>query len=137
MKLAAFVKKANILLQEAIKDSSMGCHNKAVSTFWFSIEQLLRAITYFYKRVTYEKPGKLISMFSTLPCGKNKKIVTALNTLYNLRRLVDHTTGIIDYERFLRARQLARTIFEYLLPILEKIGTDTKDLKETLNKLPY
>ncbi len=135
MRLTAFVEKAYILLQEAIKDVSMECYNKAVSTFWFSIEQLLRAIVYFYKRITYERSGKLISAFSSLPYGKDTEVLTAINTLYNLRILADHTTKIINRERFLRAMRLTHTALEYLLPILEKIGVDTKDLRKCLTEL--
>jgi len=136
MKLAAFVEKANVLLWEALKDFSMGCYNKAVSAFWFSIEQLLRAIIYFYKRSVYERSGKLIGVFSSLPYGRNKEIIVSLNTLYNLRRIADHTPRIIDKKKLYHVTQLVCVIVEYLTQILEKIGISTEDLKETISKLP-
>jgi len=54
------LKKSQVFLSEAIKDKEIGCYNKCVSSLWFAIENILKAILLKRKGSYSKRVGKLI-----------------------------------------------------------------------------
>ena len=95
------LKKSQILLTEAIKDEKIGCYNKCISSLWFAIENLLKAIILRRKGSYPKKIGKLIAIMvqEIKSLNGDKIIIKYLRELYSDRKDIDHGLLIISKKR--------------------------------------
>jgi len=125
--------KTKRLIKELADEIRMGHVYKTIASLWEVLELLLRAITYESKRVTYESPGKLISVFAELFPQVYKPpqpVISALNTLYNLRKKAVHKAVILNEDSVYEAKLSFCNAIHTLLEILEKEGYNMSAIRE-------
>ena len=128
-----------ILLFNEIKDEAHKKHiHKAISSLWMIIELILRAIIFRYKHATYDRPGKLISVFSRsiLPIiNISEDITPKLNSLYDLRKRTLHRTDIMGSRELRKALMLFCHILNLLSSELKQINPNIRKLLTDAEKL--
>jgi len=139
MKIKNYVKKAAIFINEAIIDLLNGCYLKAVSALWFSIESLLRCITWFYSGKLYESTRKLIHEFGRSIIKKYLKHYTwlpsMLNQLHVLRINVDHKHVVYNKDDVKKILFIYFKVMDAILKISKSIGFDVSYVETNYNKL--
>jgi len=126
------IRKAILLLNE-VKDEICEKHtHKIISTLWIIIELLLRAIIFHYKHVTYDKPGKLISVLgrAILPIINIDDIIPRLNTLYDLRSRTVHRSDIMGSKELRKALMLFCHILNVLSDELRSLYPNIEEMLE-------
>ena len=73
------LKKAKAVLDEVIEEDESHPYKQIVG-IWEALEQIIRAVIYAYRHVTYEKPQKLINMLPKLVKRARKKETDSRNT---------------------------------------------------------
>jgi len=132
------LKKAVILFNEIRYEVSEEHVHKVISILWAIIELFLRAIVYRYKHTTYDKPGKLISVFdkSILPIiGVSEDIVSKLNSLYNLRRRTVHRPDIMGFKELRKGLTLFCQITDILSNELKRLNPSIEKALRSLREL--
>ncbi len=117
-----YLRKAEILLDEAEKDLTFGCFNKAVSAYWFAIEALIRSILLKHRRRIYEREGRLISEFRKFLLEVKPEyvvLINDINSIYAMRKIADHKSKIIEKERAKKISTKAKYIFSRLLLLVK------------------
>jgi len=94
MKYEKYLRKLEVMFLELLKDIEQKCYNKAISSFWFTVELLLRLIIFKVKGATFERSGKLINVMNKYvikPFFPDlADVINKLNRLYIYRRNADH-----------------------------------------------
>jgi len=111
-----YVRKAEELFREAKKDLDIGCFNKAVSTFYFSIESLANAILFKYGQRVRGFRGRI----NTIAILVSKKVAKDMLYLYELRVLADHKEDLMSKEMAYGAFKIAEKLYSELKRFLER-----------------
>jgi len=128
-------KKAKSVLEEIIEEEETHPYKQIVG-IWEVIEQLLRAIIYAYRKVTYEKPQKLISMLPRLvKKARNKELIISLQKAYAKRKRIVHKSNIPDKAKLEEMKTEFCFAAQRLLNILRDKGCEVKDLLKGMELL--
>ena len=120
-----YIRKFKILLEEAEKDFINGCYNKTVSSLWFSIEALIRAILIRTQGWVPERTGKLISVFGVFLKRKFPSeiyLIKDLSRLYVHRSNVDHGRKVYDKKTVQSLYIRAKNIISKLRNIAQRLN---------------
>ena len=124
-------KKVLLLFGEVKEEIDKEHPHKTILALWAIIELFLRALVYRYKRATYDRPGKLISVFSRsiLPLIRVKEdIVLKINVLYDLRKRAAHRPDIMGSKELEKAWRLFCQIIDFLLRELKRMFPKVEDI---------
>ena len=124
------LEKAKAVLREIVEEGDAHPYKQIVG-IWEIIEQLLRAIIYTYRKVTYEKPQKLISMLPRLvKKARSKELIAALQKAYAKRRSIVHRSNIPDKTGLETMKTEFCFVVQRLLDILGDKGYGADLLRE-------
>ncbi len=126
------LEKARIILEEVMDEDKHHPYKQTVA-IWETLEQIIRAVIYAYRRVTYEKPQKLISMLPRfVKKARNKELIATIQKVYSRRR------GIVHKPRIPKKQSLEKIKSEFchaarrLLSILKEKGYEDVSLNEKI-----
>jgi len=129
------LEKAKAVLEEIVEEEKVHPYKQIVGV-WETLEQLLRAIIYAYRKVTYEKPQKLISMLPRLvKKARSKELIVALQKAYAKRRGIVHRPNIPDKTRLEKMKIEFCFVAHRLLDILKDKGYEARDLRKGIELL--
>ncbi|MGQ4892003.1 MAG: HEPN domain-containing protein [Candidatus Njordarchaeia archaeon] len=119
-KIRRFIRKGEVLFDEASKDLEIGCYNKAVSAAYFSVEAFANALFFIKRQKTKGFRGRVNVIKSLL----GDDVGEIMENLHMKRNEADHYEKIMAKEDAEEAIKASKRLINMIKGYLQNVEPD-------------
>ena len=119
-RIREFIKKGEVLFEEARRDLEIGCYNKAVSAAYFSVEAFANVLLFIKRQKTRGFRSRVNVIRSLL----GEEVGEIMENLHRKRSEADHYEKIMTREDAEEAIKVSRKLINKIKEYLQKIEPD-------------